>query len=148
MSKNSSISSSETAPPPHLDLATLRALGAAAPAQDCEACVPLRQPGWESLPAGFDHRSLLCIGNLATPARDGDEENATEPTTREYHPQGTHLWSERAPIAPRHAPYNRSQLWQSRCCGRLFLRYTEYGGYYQDERIRWFDPGLLVDDGC
>ena len=33
-----------------------------------------------------------------------------------------------------------------RCrCPRPFLRYTEYGGYYQDERIREIDAALVVD---
>lgn len=29
-------------------------------------------------------------------------------------------------------------------CERPFLRYTEYGGYYVDERIREVNPELIV----
>ncbi len=28
-------------------------------------------------------------------------------------------------------------------CSRPFLRYTEYGGHYQDDRIRKLDAGLI-----
>lgn len=31
-----------------------------------------------------------------------------------------------------------------RCAG-AFLQYTEYGGYYEDERIRPLQAGLIVD---
>ena len=30
-------------------------------------------------------------------------------------------------------------------CARPFLRYTEYGGYYTEERIRELDARLVVD---
>jgi hypothetical protein len=30
-------------------------------------------------------------------------------------------------------------------CGRAFLRYTEYGGYYVEPRIRALDPALIVE---
>jgi hypothetical protein len=30
-------------------------------------------------------------------------------------------------------------------CGRPFLRYTEYGGYYVEERIRELRAALVVD---
>jgi hypothetical protein len=50
-----------------------------------------------------------------------------------------------APIAPAYFPYNRCDLWQCRACPRAYLRYTEYGGYYEDERIRALDPALVDD---
>jgi hypothetical protein len=30
-------------------------------------------------------------------------------------------------------------------CGRPFLRYTEYGGYYVEERIRELDAQRVAD---
>jgi len=36
-------------------------------------------------------------------------------------------------------------VWQCATCRRAFLRYTEYGGYYEDERVRQIDPVLIVD---
>ena len=48
------------------------------------------------------------------------------------------------PVALGYHPYNRCDVWRCTACRRVFLRYTEYGGYYQDERIRLVDPGLVV----
>ena len=42
-------------------------------------------------------------------------------------------------------PYNRCDLWQCKACPRTYLRYTESGGYYEDERIRALDPALVDD---
>ena len=95
----------------------------------CNACVALACPGWESLPGGFDVKSLHCIGTL----RVSDEE---DPTLDEHLPEGVRTWSAEAPIDPRYFPYNRCTVWKCIACGRPFLRYTEYGGYYVDERIR------------
>ena len=50
-----------------------------------------------------------------------------------------------APIAPAYFPYNRCDVWQCRACARVYLRYTEYGGYYEDERVRALDPALVDD---
>jgi hypothetical protein len=36
-------------------------------------------------------------------------------------------------------------VWVCRACARPFLRYTEYGGYYEDQRIRELGAGLLDD---
>lgn len=123
--------------PPRLSTAQLLALAQGAPSGPCEACAALVCPGWESLPGGFDGGVLVQVGSLVT-----DNE---EPTLREHHPQGTHGWSADAPIAPRWFPYNRCGVWQCRRCARAFLRYTEYGGYYTDERIRAVDPALITD---
>ena len=46
-------------------------------------------------------------------------------------------------IAPAYFPYNRCDVWTCVQCARPFLRYTEYGGYYVEQRIRELDPGLL-----
>jgi hypothetical protein len=108
----------------------------------CERCAPLHCPGWESLPAGFDEASLRVLGTLREPQADPD--HLVDPTWAEHHPQGTRIDSARAPIAPAFHPYNRCDLHACVGCGRLFLRYTEGGGYYVDPRIRAFDAGLLV----
>ena len=104
----------------------------------CPACGGLRCKGWEALPGGFDAAVLQRIGTLRDPCVD-------EPTVDEYHPAGTDTWSPDAPIAPAFHPFNRSDVWRCGTCARLFLRYTEYGGYYQEERIREVDPALVAD---
>ena len=123
---------------PRLNAADLRALGhAAQAAPPCTDCAPLACPGWESLPGGFEASKLRRIGTLQDPA-DPD------PTVVEYHPDGTHAWSADAPIAPGWFPYNRCDVWACVACGRPYLRYTEHGGYYTDERIRRLDPERVV----
>lgn len=121
---------------------TLAELVALAPAVgkpgSCTACAALVCPGWESVPGGFDRDKLQCVGSLLDVAND-------DPTVAEYHPNGTHSWSPLAPIALGYFPYNRCDVWQCVSCHRAFLRYTEYGGYYSDERIRELHVGLLVD---
>ena len=102
----------------------------------CPVCAPLACPGWESMPASFDAASLHRVGTL----RDSADE---DPTLQEHHPDGTHGWSANAPIAPAFFPYNRCDVWQCPACARAFLRYTEYGGYYLDARIRELDASLL-----
>ena len=51
---------------------------------------------------------------------------------------------EDAPIAPAFHPCNRSDLHACKACGKLFLRYTEGGGYYVDARVRELDPDLIA----
>jgi hypothetical protein len=95
----------------------------------CSACGPLLCPGWESMPGGFDRSSLIRVGSLRDPG-------LAAPTLEEFHPQSTHRWSAEAPISLGHHPYNLCEVWQCGSCSRVYLRYTEYGGYYEDERIR------------
>ena len=123
--------------PPLLDLAALRTLaqGHCAP---CPACAALVCPGWEALPSTYDAGALRLAGTLRDPAID-------DPTLREHHPAGSNAWSADAPIAPAFFPYNRCEVWQCARCARPFLRYTEYGGYYVEQRIRALDARLLVD---
>jgi hypothetical protein len=104
----------------------------------CGTCHALVCPGWESLPGSFDRCGLRRVGTLR---REGDE----DPTVQEHHPARTNSWSTDAPIAPAFFPYNRCDVWQCVACGRAFLRYTEFGGYYEDERIRALNPDLLDD---
>lgn len=124
---------------PRLDAAALRAL-----ARDhhghapCPRCTGLVCPGWESIPGGYEKEGLRAVGTLRDPA---DE----DPSLAEYHPAGTHAWSPDAPIAPGFFPYNRCTVWQCTGCGRPFLRYTEYGGYYVEERVRQLDADLIVE---
>lgn len=126
-----------TTPVPLLDADALRTLASQAdPQTDCPACHPLHRPGWESLPGDFDRGLLQAVGTLVDAAVD-------EPTVAEHHPRGTHAWSADAPIAPAWYPANRCSVWQCRRCHRAYLRYTEYGGYYQDERVRPVDPALV-----
>lgn len=124
--------------PTPLTADALRALAARPHAGPCPACAALRCPGWESLPGDFDAAVLERVGTL----RGEDAELAT---VDEHHPAGTHAWSADAPIAPGWFPYNRCEVWACRACRRPFLRYTEYGGYYHDERIRELDAARVVD---
>jgi hypothetical protein len=121
---------------PLLDAAALRQLAAAHTAAACPRCAALRAPGWEALPGGFERAALREVGTLRT----GEE----EPPLEEYHPAGTRSWSADAPIAPAFFPYNRCTAWQCVQCGRPFLRYTEYGGYYVEERIRELRAELVA----
>ena len=111
--------------------------------QPCPACAALVCPGWESLPAGSDTSSLERVGTLVQPAGSGRLDDNGDPTLSEYHPHGSHAWSADAPIAPDWFPYNRCDVWRCRRCARAYLRYTEFGGYYVDERIRALDPTCI-----
>ena len=101
----------------------------------CEQCSPLSCKGWESMPNGFDVGLLTPLGTLKI---EGAQESWDE-----YHPNGTNQWSSDAPISVTHYPYNRSDVYECKSCQRKFLRYTEYGGYYLDERIRELNPDLI-----
>jgi hypothetical protein len=116
----------------------LRRIGTAhAGRPPCPACAALVCPGWEALPGTYDRAGLRAIGTLRRP-------EVEDPTLEEYHPAGTHGWSPTAPIAPAFFPYNRCEVWQCARCARPFLRYTEYGGYYVEERIRALAPALVA----
>ena len=122
-----------------LGVAELRALvGAFERDESCQACASLVCPGWEAMPGSVDRDALERVGTLRDPAID-------DPTVAEYHPTGTTLWSLAAPIAPAWFPYNRCDVWRCATCHRAFLRYTEYGGYYNEERVRELDAGLVTD---
>ena len=88
------------------------------------------------MPSGFQRTALEKIGTLRP--------NQSEPTLDEFHPNQTHIWSPDAPIANAFYPYNLCDLYRCTGCSRIFLRYTEYGGYYVDERIRALDPRMVV----
>jgi hypothetical protein len=121
---------------PLLSAAGLTTLAQAQSPGACAACAPLVCPGWESVPSTFDMSSLQRVGTLR-----GEDADAS--TVVEHHPRGTHGWSADAPIAPAFFPYNRCDVWTCKVCARPFLRYTEYGGYYEDQRIRQLDAALV-----
>lgn len=121
---------------PFLDAEALKALAAANPDQPCAACAPLHARGWEALSATFDAKQLRKVATLRQPGVE-------DPTLEEHHPGGTNSWSAEAPIAPAFFPYNRCDVWQCVRCGRPFLRYTEYGGYYVEERVRPLQAALV-----
>ena len=102
---------------------------------NCPKCESLACVGWETVPGSFDLNCLKPIGTLRI-------EGAPE-FWEEDHPEGTNLWSENAPISIQFHPYNRSDVYECKECGSKYLRYTEYGGYYVDERIRALDPKLI-----
>lgn len=104
---------------------------------ECDTCTPLSCKGWESMPSGFNCESLNPIGTLRI-------EGAPE-SWDEYHPNGTNQWSSDAPISVKHYPYNRSDVYECKSCEKRFLRYTEYGGYYLDARIRELNSEFIIE---
>lgn len=103
----------------------------------CADCAPLWRPGWESISGAVSIDHLELLGALGT-------EESWE-RLDEFHPDGTNLWSPDAPIALGWHPYTRSSLWRCAQCSGAFLRYTEYGGYYVEERIRPLLADLIVN---
>jgi hypothetical protein len=94
---------------------------------------------WESLGEGrWPAAHMAKLGTL----RDAD---IYEPTFEEFHPQGTRYDSVDAPVAVRFFPYNRCDVFSCRQCSRSLMRYTEFGGYYVDHRVRELRVQLLTD---
>lgn len=129
---------SDTPDTPRLSAADVHALaqtqGQGAP---CAACKPFASPGWERFPADNDGAALQRLGALWLPGDD-------EPTLDEHRTPGVEAWAPQAPISLAHHPYNRCEVWACRACGHPFLRYTEYGGYYIEPRIRELRAARLV----
>ncbi|PHM21366.1 MAG: hypothetical protein CK604_02945 [Curvibacter sp. PD_MW3] len=96
--------------------------------------------GWESL--SEDRWPAAQMRQVAT-LRDPE---LYEPTFEEHHPQGTRYDSPDAPVALKFFPYNRCELWRCGQCQRHLLRYTEFGGYYVDHRVRELSPKLDIID--
>ena len=95
-------------------------------------------PGWESFTEERWPKDLMQpVGTL----RDVD---IYEPTTDEFHADGTRYESPDAPIAVNFFPYNRCDVHGCTQCRRVLLRYTEFGGYYVDHRVREVHPALVV----
>lgn len=101
----------------------------------CPNCAAHDFSCWETILSTFNRESLKCVGTLNDPN--------TDDIWDEYHPNGTTMWSNNAPIAVKFHPYARSDVHQCQICQKVYLRYTEYGGYYVDERIRVVKPELI-----
>jgi hypothetical protein len=94
--------------------------------------------GWESFTEERWPKDLMRpLGTLR-------DEEIYEPTTDECHPDGTRYESPAAPIAVNFFPYNRSDVFACGRCQRVLLRYTEFGGYYVDHRVREVNPALVI----
>ena len=116
---------------------SLLALKVENPATPC-SCALGPCPGWESFTEErWPQKHMRALGTL----RDAD---IYEPTTEEYHPGATRYESSEAPIAVHFFPYNRCDVYACERCQRVLMRYTEFGGYYVDHRVRQLDPALVV----
>ena len=94
--------------------------------------------GWESFTEErWPKASMRCLGTLRDP-------DIYEPTQAEHHPSGTRYNSPDAPVAVEFFPYNVSDVFACSRCQKVLLRYTEYGGYYVDHRVRELDPDRVV----
>jgi hypothetical protein len=122
-----------------IDFATLKRMAeqSAAVTQSCR-CNDAQAWGWQQMPLTLELDQFEEVGTLVENPYD-------EPTFKEYHAAGTRLQSDDAPIAPRYYPANLSQVLRCVKCSRLYLRYTEGGGYFTEVRIRALQPQLLVD---
>lgn len=113
-------------------------LAQSAPPRTC-SCAIGACAGWESLAEyRWEARQMTQVATLCDPALD-------EATLEEKHPQGTRYDSAEAPVAIKFFPYNRCAVWHCGRCDRHLMRYTEFGGYNVDPRIRMLDPARLID---
>ncbi len=98
--------------------------------------------GWESV--GDDRwpaAQMVKAGTLRPELPEGQ----LELTFEEFHPEGTRYDSPDAPIAMDYFPYNRCDVFKCTSCQCAVLKYTEYGGYYVDHRVRLVDATKVVD---
>ena len=120
-----------------LDAASLQQAALESPAQPC-SCALGACAGWESFTEERWPQTLMRpVGTL----RDAD---IYEPTTDEFHPLGTRYESPDAPVAVGFFPYNRCDVHACGRCRRVVMRYTEFGGYYVDHRVREVTAALVV----
>lgn len=133
-----------TSSPPLLDAAALLRLAQASTPTSTPAAqlpCPCRLQGataWESITEERWPDALMQrVGTLRDP-------ELHEPTFEEWHPAGTRYDASDAPIAVRHFPFNRCDVYRCSACARLVLRYTEFGGYYVDHRVRVVDAALVT----
>jgi len=126
--------------PDFVSTEALKTLSQAKPSQ-C-ACALKHCQGWESVSDDrWPASHMLRKGSLREPLLEGQ----TEPSFEEFHPDGTRYDAPQAPIAPKYFPYNRCDVFACTKCGCGVLKYTEYGGYYVDNRVRLLDPDLVVN---
>lgn len=134
-----------TSPTPHLDAKTLQKLAQAVLPQKC-ACSLGPCAGWESVTEDrWPAHDMTAVGSLREVHDLDGNASGGEPTFEEFHPQGTRYDSAQAPIAPLYYPCNRCDVFACNSCQRLLLRYTEFGGYYVDHRVRALQAALVVD---
>ena len=96
---------------------------------------------WESVPGErWPAAQVTRVGSLRASDSFGPE-----PTYEEFHPHKTRYDSPDAPIAPAFFPYNRCDVFTCGQCDRVLLKYTEYGGYYVDDRVRVVQADLVTD---
>ena len=120
-----------------LSAESLKAAAQGAQSRIC-SCALGACPGWESFTEERWPKDLMRpLGTL----RDAD---SYEPTTDEFHAEDTRYESPDAPIAVNFFPYNRCDVHRCTQCQRVLLRYTEFGGYYVDHRVREVHPALVV----
>ena len=86
----------------------------------------------------WEASQMSALGTLRDPS-------IVEPTLEEKHPQGTRYDSTDAPVAPAFFPYNQCEVWHCQRCDRHLLRYTEFGGYNVDPRVRELAAGKIID---
>ena len=131
--------------PQRLDAQALKDLAQAASPKSCQ-CALGPCTGWESVTEDrWPAPSLTAVGSLRELTAEGESEQGGEPTFEEFHPQGTRYESALAPVAPQFFPYNRCDVFSCSRCERFLLRYTEFGGYYVDHRVRARNADLVVD---
>lgn len=120
-----------------LNSESLRQIGQDAQPQAC-TCSLRPCAGWESFTEDrWPATQMRQLGSLRDP-------EVYEPTQEEYHPDGTRYASPDAPIAVKFFPCNVSDVYACNSCKKVVLRYTEFGGYYVDHRVRELDPDLVV----
>ena len=112
----------------------------AAPSKPCTCAVGVCA-SWESLPEErWPASNITKLGTLRIPDMD-------EPTFEQHHKMVdgklTHYDSADAPISALHFPYNRCDAFKCGACERVLLKYTEYGGYFVDQRVRWARTDLM-----
>ena len=123
-----------------LSAAALRRMAQSKP-QACD-CALKACRGWESVSDDrWPAAQMALAGTLRQPVPQGQ----TEPTYEEFHPNGTRYESANAPVAPGYFPFNRCDVYACTRCQCAVLKYTEYGGYYVDPRVRLVDADLVVD---
>jgi hypothetical protein len=119
--------------------AELRLALADSPAPQACSCALGACTAWESLAEyRWEASQMSAVGTLRDPSID-------EPTLEEKHPHGTRYDSPDAPIAPDFFPYNQCDVWHCQRCARHLLRYTEFGGYNVDPRVRELAAGKIID---
>jgi hypothetical protein len=121
-----------------LDSQSLKTLGPTGQSQPC-SCALRPTACWESFTEDrWPKDNMTPLGTLREP-------DIYEPTQQEHHPNGTRYDSPDAPVAVEFFPYNVCDAYGCSSCHKTVLRYTEFGGYYVDHRVRELDPTLVVE---